>query len=79
MNRNKILKIFGLWLCLMAMVMPALAQKFLNLTSQEVKVGFRKCLKFVYSFPCKELIKTLFIRVEKYPECGYAGYRYCKL
>lgn len=68
MNRNKILKIFGLWLCLMAMAMPASAQKFFNLTSQEVKVD-SVLPQFVYSFPLQGAYQDSIYTVEvKYPE-----------
>lgn len=68
MNRNKILKIFGLWLCLMAMAMPASAQKFFNLTSQEVKVD-SVLPQFVYSFSLQGAYQDSIYTVEvKYPE-----------
>ena len=68
MNRNKILKIFGLWLCLMAMAMPASAQKFFNLTSKEVKVD-SVLPQFVYSFPLQGAYQDSIYTVEvKYPE-----------
>ena len=68
MNRNKILKIFELWLCLMAMAMPASAQKFFNLTSQEVKVD-SVLPQFVYSFPLQGAYQDSIYTVEvKYPE-----------
>lgn len=68
MNRNKILKIFGLWLCLLAMAMPASAQKFFNLTSQEVKVD-SVLPQFVYSFPLQGAYQDSIYTVEvKYPE-----------
>lgn len=68
MNRNKIWKVFGLWLCLMAMAMPASAQKFFNLTSQEVKVD-SVLPQFVYSFPLQGAYQDSIYTVEvKYPE-----------
>ena len=68
MNRNKIWKVFGLWLCLMAMAMPASAQKFFNLTSQEVKVD-SVLPQFVYSFPLRGAYQDSIYTVEvKYPE-----------
>ena len=68
MDNNKIWKFFGLWLCLVALAMPASAQKFFNLTSQEVKVD-SVLPQFVYSFPLKGAYQDSIYTVEvKYPE-----------
>ena len=68
MDNNKIWKFFGLWLCLVALAMPASAQKFFNLTSQEVKVD-SVLPQFVYSFPLQGAYQDSIYTVEvKYPE-----------
>ena len=68
MDIRKAMKVLMLWFCLLMLALPASAQKFFNLTSEEVKVD-SVLPQFVYSFPLEGDYQDSTYTVEvKYPE-----------
>ena len=68
MNMSKTFRIWWIGLCLLFMALPVSAQKFFNLTSDEVKVD-SVLPQFIYSYPLQGDYQDSIYTVElKYPE-----------
>ena len=68
MNMSKIYQIWWIGLCLLFVTLPVSAQKFFNLTSDEVKVD-SVLPQFIYSYPLNGAYQDSIYTVElKYPE-----------